>query len=545
MLRTTSLINKTITKRLALNCFSSVTENKINLIKQYVDDIDAFDNIKGDIKYDKESSQLLKDLSESTKIQLLHGVNAIMLGNNGVLPFDDSYCANTIFERSFYSDLLKCLNENNNRILIGNPGTSKSMFQYYYLVRLLNPDLFDPLPVNIFGSNSIPNVIIIQIGDMCMTINLIKEKESFIIKGIDESVLKLFDERTAEYWYEPAGSKNEPLFLGIKLPTLITVSPNIERYKEFSKNGGRRSYMPVYELDELLAIGQYIRKNSVNDNLNDFQRKVLSDEDIIMRYEEFDGIIRHVFPYDIDQYDNSVTLKNQAVSSFDYRSFKTTMNIENPFISDFLVKYAVNKSDFITVDYQFVNYHTTRRMAIENESMKIDEYVDLLTLIDIKPKHHFAPLYYSWYQRLISLLLTSIDVKWKMRLYTGDKIDLDSYKDISIPKKDLKLVIDIPHFGNMESGCLYYPSADNFPFCDMIYKEGNKIVAIQVTGGLSKKNRNITGLNDFMKKVNITDVSCIKYVLIPRPNLADTHKITDTFGLEDLEIWKIPIKYLE
>mmetsp|Transcript_18932 Transcript_18932/g.17176 ORF Transcript_18932/g.17176 Transcript_18932/m.17176 type:complete len:546 (+) Transcript_18932:59-1696(+) len=541
MLRTTSLINKTITKRLALNCFSSVTENKINLIKQYVDDIDAFDNIKGDIKYDKESSQLLKDLSESTKIQLLHGVNAIMLGNNGVLPFDDSYCANTIFERSFYSDLLKCLNENNNRILIGNPGTSKSMFQYYYLVRLLNPDLFDPLPVNIFGSNSIPNVIIIQIGDMCMTINLIKEKESFIIKGIDESVLKLFDERTAEYWYEPAGSKNEPLFLGIKLPTLITVSPNIERYKEFSKNGGRRSYMPVYELDELLAIGQYIRKNSVNDNLNDFQRKVLSDEDIIMRYEEFDGIFRHVFPYSKSQYDNIKTLKNQAISSFDYRNYGVYMNIEIPSISHFLVKCKVNKNGF-SIDYQIINEHTLKRITIENYKVNRDNIIDLL---DKYSRLNLDDLYYSFYQRAISLFLTSLDdMKWKKRVITSDSTSTVSYENILIPSKELKIIYEIPHYENMNNGHLYYPRRVNFPLCDMFYKEGDKIVAIQVTRKLTEKSIEITGLNDFMNQVNITDASLIKYVLICDPYKADVYTIKNEIGLKDVELWKIPNTYI-
>mmetsp|Transcript_18934 Transcript_18934/g.17179 ORF Transcript_18934/g.17179 Transcript_18934/m.17179 type:complete len:545 (+) Transcript_18934:59-1693(+) len=539
MLRTTSLINKTITKRLALNCFSSVTENKINLIKQYVDDIDAFDNIKGDIKYDKESSQLLKDLSESTKIQLLHGVNAIMLGNNGVLPFDDSYCANTIFERSFYSDLLKCLNENNNRILIGNPGTSKSMFQYYYLVRLLNPDLFDPLPVNIFGSNSIPNVIIIQIGDMCMTINLIKEKESFIIKGIDESVLKLFDERTAEYWYEPAGSKNEPLFLGIKLPTLITVSPNIERYKEFSKNGGRRSYMPVYELDELLAIGQYIRKNSVNDNLNDFQRKVLSDEDIIMRYEEFDGIFRHVFPYSKSQYDNIKTLKNQAISSFDYRNYGVYMNIEIPSISHFLVKCKVNKNGF-SIDYQIINEHTLKRITIENYKVNRDNIIDLL---DKYSRLNLDDLYYSFYQRAISLFLTSLDdMKWKKRVITSDSTSTVSYENILIPSKELKIIYEIPHYENMNNGHLYYPRRVNFPLCDMFYKEDDKIVAIVIAGS-SIASRAINELDDFMKQVNISDICLIKYVLICHPSEADEYVITDEIGLKDVEMWKIPSTY--
>jgi len=551
MLRTTSLINKTITKRLALNCFSSVTENKINLIKQYVDDIDAFDNIKGDIKYDKESSQLLKDLSESTKIPLLHGVNAIMLGNNGVLPFDDSYCANTIFERSFYNDLLKCLYEDRCNILIGNPGTSKSMFQYYYLARLLNPDIFDPLPIKSNGSQSIPNVIIIQKGVSRMTINLIKEKESFNIKGIDDRLLELFDESTAEYWFEPDSSKTEPFYDGIELPILITVSPNIDRYKEFSKNGAVMSYMPVYELEELLAIGQYMIKNSKGNNLNDFQKYILSDESIIKKYEEYDGIIRHVFPYVKKQEEEIILLKNQALKEFNYKSFKVTMNIENSNISHLLAKYVVNKSDFSKVTYQFVNNNTVMRMALENKTMEIDDYVDLLIFIDNKPQSRYASSYYSWYQRLIALLLTSTsyDVNWKKRVYKkGDKTDLDSYKNISITKKMvLKPVIDIPHFDDMESDCLYYPSSGTFPFCDMFYKEDNKIVAIQVTGGLSKKNRNITGLNKFMKIVKLTeaDKSRIKYVLIPHPKLADNYKITDTFGLEDLEIWKIPIKYLE
>eukprot|EP01035_Chromulina_nebulosa_P036288 gene36288-48862_t len=56
------------------------------------------------------------------------------------------------------SELLKQIRFHPLTVLLSNPGTGKSMFQWYYLARLLNPDAFkDALTVN---SIDLPEVVI-------------------------------------------------------------------------------------------------------------------------------------------------------------------------------------------------------------------------------------------------------------------------------------------------------------------------------------------------------------------------------------------------
>ena len=69
------------------------------------------------------------------------------------------------------------------------------------------------------------------------------------------------------YFYEPGESKKEPYFARLELPIFITVSPEISRYKEFTKNGGERLYMPLLTREELVTIGIFlvlVKENKVS-----------------------------------------------------------------------------------------------------------------------------------------------------------------------------------------------------------------------------------------------------------------------------------------
>jgi hypothetical protein len=50
--------------------------------------------------------------------------------------------ARYLYCRNFYPELLKSIRLNLRTVLLSNPGTGESMFQWYYLPRLLNPDAF-------------------------------------------------------------------------------------------------------------------------------------------------------------------------------------------------------------------------------------------------------------------------------------------------------------------------------------------------------------------------------------------------------------------
>jgi hypothetical protein len=69
-----------------------------------------------------------------------------------------------LFIRSFYESLLRVIRSLRHVVLIGNPGIGKSVFQYYYLARILNIDTLGPLPADSFGSTDPPHYVIRQIG---------------------------------------------------------------------------------------------------------------------------------------------------------------------------------------------------------------------------------------------------------------------------------------------------------------------------------------------------------------------------------------------
>ena len=292
-------------------------------------------------------TQFVKALSNCTVSQLDSGLQLITLPLEtdfpGVLLKSSSrflYC------RSFYPELLKSIRFRPCTVLLSNPGTGKSMFQWYYLARLLNPDAFkDALTIDL------PEVVIRQVGDIDMDIYFIKAK---VVQTVDihQKVLECFDPATTLYFFEPGGSKREPMWEKTRMSILATCSPELSRYKEFCKNGARKLYMPLFMEGELLAIGRHMREQP------DFPAELsdlYSDDNIHQRYIEYGGIIRHVLPDSADKLMEIRADKNNAFEGIDWRKYFANPNIESPHISHFVVKYVITPPHFNEVSYDLVS----------------------------------------------------------------------------------------------------------------------------------------------------------------------------------------------
>ena len=88
-------------------------------------------------------------------------INSLSLLENS---FSQDLQGNTLYIRSFYSDLFDAILEQKHCILIGNPGISKSWFQLYMLYRFVNDT-----------SKRIVNIVR-QDGDEVTLINLQQSK---------------------------------------------------------------------------------------------------------------------------------------------------------------------------------------------------------------------------------------------------------------------------------------------------------------------------------------------------------------------------------
>eukprot|EP01036_Dinobryon_divergens_P035214 gene35214-45607_t len=99
-------------------------------------------------------TQFIKALSTCTMSQLDCGLQLLTLPSEIVFPgVYLKSSARYLYCRRFYPELLKRIRACRRTVLLSNPGTGKSMFQWYYLARVLNPDAFqDALTVNSAGT---------------------------------------------------------------------------------------------------------------------------------------------------------------------------------------------------------------------------------------------------------------------------------------------------------------------------------------------------------------------------------------------------------
>ena len=252
-------------------------------------------------KIGKFSTSLLKGMASATAEEVGAGVRAIRLGNGVKFLDDEMPASDTIYERGFYPRLVSAIRGLRRRvILISNPGTGKSVFQYYLLARYANPSLFKdndvPPPETIeFGprkGGDAPKVVIRHLPTVRMEVWFLEKQVVHVVtaKDVGISVLECFDPATTMYFFEPGKTSGiEPLADDNRLAisTLETVSPDTSRYKEFRKIAAK-AYMPVFTKNELVAIGRDMRARP------DFDAELLesgfySDEAIQGRFDTFNG----------------------------------------------------------------------------------------------------------------------------------------------------------------------------------------------------------------------------------------------------------------
>ena len=205
----------------------------------------------------------------------------------------------------------------------------------------MNPDKLGPLPPDHRGSSDPPKIVIRQMGQKNMIIYDIEEKVAERI-SMNPNVFDCFDQYTSLYLMEPEVSKVEPTIGGLWLPTLLTASPLLDRYKEFCKNGGEKFYMPVFELKELQAIGKYLldHKNAIPDEM----KAVYTPGRIQERFDEFGGIFRIVLPRSVKVVFTMREERKRALSQCVASDILNSEgNIEEAHISHLLMQYDVDR----------------------------------------------------------------------------------------------------------------------------------------------------------------------------------------------------------
>ena len=162
------------------------------------------------------------------------------------------------------------------------------MFQYYILARMLNHAIFEPLSPDFYGSTEPYKVIIRQEGQNRMVVLFLETGEAFETTKVNENFLWYFNPKTTLYLYEPwLDTVNSP-FLRNGMPTVATVSPNINRYKEFRKSPGFKFlYFPLWKEVELQTVANYLCQSNMS---TEFILEFFNHEKVKERFYEFGGI---------------------------------------------------------------------------------------------------------------------------------------------------------------------------------------------------------------------------------------------------------------
>ena len=440
----------------------------------------------------------LKSLEKADVFKLSKGENAIeaIRVRHPLVPGEVN--PTEIYVRSFYDDLFKVIWKEGRAVLIGNPGVSKSWFQWYVMWRLVNHKNFG----HENGKSESVKVIVRQTGNDVVHFYFpfhdkvfATSAHSINVRAIVASMLRFMDPDNSLYLFEPVESLTEPVYYSnFAIRTIATCSPNPVRYKEFCKNGAVKLYMPCWTLEELKSLGSYIYKDD---------KMINTIED---GYNRFGGIIRYVLPKSeaflrtVMKAQDTAIDRTKAVDIFAPYANIEKMDDGGTNISHFILQYDVLKQPG-----NKYNFHTFK-MKIASEYVKFRlNWSDLTTqnlhtcILNLQSMLHFGrPKEPLLFQIVIYNALVKNMFQWEVfnnRKWVSHRWELS--KNMKIKAENIKLE-------QLEPDVLYYSESHNFPAVDMFFvkeREVDKkmVFGIQVT--FAKEHRITKGAYEQLYKL--------------------------------------------
>jgi hypothetical protein len=482
------------------------------------------------IRFIKQNSTAFDELQNHTVQNLDHGVQAFIFQNR-IFGNAETIGSNILFVKNFYFELLTKIRTFLKTCLIGNPGTQKSVFQFYYLSMI--KEAYDnensQLPPD-FYKNCKPPKIIIRQKRKSFSIYVLQEKFSFELENFDLHNLFCFDPEETLYLYEPDDLLAEPLY-DHSIPTLSTNSPDPRRYKEFVKNGAIKLYMPCLKLEELKTIGKFLRELS---DCPTPMKDLYSESKIIERFEEYGGIFRHVLPISKNYLNNLKKEKIRTIETLSNEAMRKVLinaNIEDQDISDLIAQYDVERNgEYAFEDFkmELANKNIPKILKSYINARSIDELKNLLKRMD--ETGSLESLAQNNYETLIFKLHTSSIQGMKCRTRDNGNSTWDSNLQYIIQPNQLKPnsgIIPLS-FELMEKNILYYPFNPSYPLSDFMYKQKDangvdELCVIQVSR--EKKSRTIKGIAQLKVKLNIKDFSNVRYFYFGHPTKVNSISI--------------------
>jgi hypothetical protein len=385
----------------------------------------------------------------------------------------ESPLGSTLYVRDFYPQLYDQLLSDHRAVLTGNPGISKSWFQWYMMYRLIHGTEYPcKVVVRQEGQN-----LAFYFPQTCQVFNT-----TSVSKEI--RVLDMINPDVALYLVEPLASREEPHLTDVK--TVITCSPDRRLYKEFNKRGGTLFYMPVWELDELISVGAHIQACTTDDWL----KEELNPEKIEARYYQFGGIFRWVIPRNLGMV--KIAERNQGDALVELirpsHIFGRGITIERRddfmenYVSNFILRYKVayggehegDADEFTNFELVLASKYMKDYLHDKGTHINGEEFAELVHRLNCNfMLGDTNKIKYSLFELVVSLALERNLFNWKM--YVGGKwqeCNFNFKKKVrfgSLQEKTDKLLL------KMEPNVLYQPTDEIFPVADMFWIEEERV----------------------------------------------------------------------
>jgi hypothetical protein len=306
--------------------------------------------------------------------------------------------------------------------------------------------------------SSPPELVVRQEGEFRLEFYLLSAKLAFTV--IDSSPnWDWFDPTVVQYLYEPGPSRNEPPKLRLReIKMITTVSPDPQRYKEFSKSADVETlYFPLYSKEELVAIGTYMREKCPRSSRDyNFVQVEFSVEAIQSRFNMYGGVFRRVLPGSL-----SLLMRNEANCKralADAASLDSVQKVLATYMRDSTGSYLVQWSSgpmetkHGTLPFRKLTVQFTSEHAL----------TEFRTLTDVV----------SYEQLCMKLLDVDKEGMFDVRGQLFQRFVVHYHKEKSVggvkricPNKAL--------FAEMSLGTIYHPVDINQPAFDAYYKDLN------------------------------------------------------------------------
>lgn len=306
--------------------------------------------------------------------------------------------------------------------------------------------------------------------------------------------------------------------------------------------------MPCFNKEEILVIGEYLRNN--NQIPREMNESYYTKESIEERFDQFGGVIRHVFPYrpsQIEERKRKQTYTEMFSNSSETINNQTLQNQED--FLDYIQKYEVprksigNETRFRRPGINVVSSNISNTLKSRLHYIKTNDIIQSLLKNDDSPSH-MKDICDELYQTILIRKIISTNglscVQKQFKLNTinqnnennennGEWIEYKcklNGKETN-DREDKKI---IPVYNNMIPNTLYNPTNkhNKFPFCKFYYKDENGNIVIFLVSKNQLSSSKYISQSSFSQVMNMIKFpkrnfeTKIKLILIPGPNEVET-----------------------